>query len=88
MASFGAIRAVAHSRADQIDFQSPGARASSLNTSLSRTSELKITGGVNSSCWAMKLIFAGLSLQPSHETRTFCPKFTRADDVSGTKKRT
>jgi hypothetical protein len=39
---------------------------------------LKITGGVNSSCWAIKLILASTGApQPSQEIRTFWPRRTR-----------
>src|SRR5258708_37407919 len=66
----------------------PGSRASALNTSFSRLPTLKMMGWVNSSRAAMKVTVASIGWQPSQVTRTFPPRWMRANSVSGTKKRT
>src|SRR6185437_1625739 len=71
-----------------LSLRPPGARASSLKTSFSRLPTLKITGGVNSCCWAMKVTVAVMFFaQESQVMETFCPSFILANCVSGTKKR-
>ena len=52
----------------------PGTRASDLKTSFSRLPTLKMSGAVNSSCCAMKVIFARTgALQESQVIRTLSP---------------